>query len=45
VAGSGIAAVQVASRNELGAEFAALGIRLNGLLTAVLVPFFAALWR
>jgi putative effector of murein hydrolase len=45
VAGSGIAAVQVASRNELGAAFAALGIRLNGLLTAVLVPFFAALWR
>ncbi len=44
VAGSGIAAAQVASRNELGAAFAALGIGLNGLLTAVLVPFLAALW-
>jgi putative effector of murein hydrolase len=44
VAGSGIAAAQVASRNELGAAFAALGIGLNGLLTAILVPFFATLW-
>jgi putative effector of murein hydrolase len=34
VAGSGIAAAQIASRNELGAAFAALGIGLNGLLTA-----------
>src|SRR6201999_3139581 len=32
VAGSGVAAAQVASRNELGAAFAALGIGLNGLL-------------
>jgi putative effector of murein hydrolase len=44
VAGSGIAAAQVASRDELGAAFAALGIGLNGLLTAILVPFLAALW-
>jgi putative effector of murein hydrolase len=27
-----------------GAAFAALGIGLNGLLTAILVPFLAALW-
>lgn len=45
VSGSGIAAAQVASRNELGAAFAALGIGLNGLLTAVLVPLLAWLWH
>jgi putative effector of murein hydrolase len=45
LAGSGIAAAQVASRNELAAAFAALGIGLNGLLTAILLPIFAALWR
>jgi len=45
VAGSGIAAAQVASRNELGAAFAALGIGLNGLLTAVLVPLLVWLWQ
>jgi putative effector of murein hydrolase len=44
VAGSGVAAAQVASRDKLGAAFAALGIGLNGLLTAILVPFLAALW-
>jgi hypothetical protein len=38
IAGSGVAAAQVAARNELGAAFAALGIGLNGLLTAILVP-------
>ena len=45
VAGSGVAAAQVASRDELGAAFAALGIGLNGLLTALLVPLAALLWR
>lgn len=45
VAGSGIAAAQVAAVDEVGAAFAALGIGLNGLLTALLVPFLAALWR
>ncbi len=45
IAGSGIAAAQVASRDELGAAFAALGIGLNGLLTALLVPLLALLWR
>lgn len=45
VAGSGVAAAQVASRNELGAAFAALGIALNGLLTALLAPLLASLWH
>jgi len=45
VAGSGIAAAQVASRDESGAAFAALGIGLNGLLTALLVPLLVVLWR
>ncbi len=44
VAGSGIAAAQVASLNELGAAFAALGIGLNGVLTAIVVPVLAMLW-
>lgn len=43
VAGSGIAAAQIASRNELGAAFAALGVGLNGLLTALLLSFLAPL--
>ena len=45
VAGSGIAAAQVAPRDELAAAFAALGIGLNGLLTAILVPLLAIVWR
>jgi len=45
VAGSGVAAAQVAARDELGAAFAALGIGLNGLLTALLVPLLALLWH
>ena len=45
VAGSGVAAAQVASRDELCAAFAALGIGLNGLLTALVVPFLAMLWN
>ncbi|NHO30995.1 LrgB family protein [Acetobacter fallax] len=38
IAGSGIAAAQVAQRDPVGAAFAALGIGLNGLVTAILVP-------
>jgi len=38
LAGSGIAAAQVARRDPLAAAFAALGIGLNGLVTALLVP-------
>ena len=45
VAGSGVAAAQVAAHDELGAAFAALGIGLNGLLTALLVPILALLWH
>jgi putative effector of murein hydrolase len=45
LAGSGVAAAQIAARNELGAAFAALGIALNGLLTAILVPVFVKLWH
>ena len=45
VAGSGIAAAQVAPRDELAAAFAALGIGLNGLLTALLVPGLLHFWR
>ena len=45
IAGSGVAATQVAARNELGAAFAALGIGLNGLLTAILVPVLVRLWH
>jgi len=43
VAGSGIAAAQVARRDPLGAAFAALGIGLNGLVTALLVPLIRML--
>ena len=45
VAGSGVAAAQVASLDETAAAFAALGIGLNGLLTAILVPLLVQLWR
>jgi putative effector of murein hydrolase len=45
VAGSGVAAAQVAAQDPLGAAFAALGIGLNGLLTALLVPLLMLLWR
>jgi putative effector of murein hydrolase len=45
IAGSGVAAAQVAARNELGAAFAALGIGLNGLLTAILAPLLVRLWH
>ncbi|GGF28686.1 membrane protein [Aliidongia dinghuensis] len=45
VAGSGVAAAQVAAEDGLGAAFAALGIALNGLLTALVVPLAPLLWR
>jgi putative effector of murein hydrolase len=44
VAGSGIASAQVAPLNGMAAAFAALGIGLNGLLTALLVPLLALWW-
>lgn len=44
VAGSGVAAAQVAPRDGLAAAFAAVGIGLNGLLTAVIVPVLIRLW-
>jgi putative effector of murein hydrolase len=44
VAGSGVAAAQVAPRSGLAAAFAAIGIGLNGLLTALIVPLLAWLW-
>ncbi|MEI9982711.1 MAG: LrgB family protein [Aliidongia sp.] len=44
VAGGGIAAAQVAPLNGLAAAFAALGIGLNGVLTALFVPLLALLW-
>ena len=45
VAGSGVAAAQIAAIDEVGAAFAALGIGLNWLLTAILVPVLAAIWH
>jgi putative effector of murein hydrolase len=44
VAGSGVAAAQVAPRDGLAAAFAAVGIGLNGLLTSVIVPIIALVW-
>jgi putative effector of murein hydrolase len=44
VAGSGIAASEVAPLNSVAAAFAALGIGLNGLLTAAIVPMLTMLW-
>jgi putative effector of murein hydrolase len=44
IAGSGVAAAQVAPRNGLAAAFAALGVGLNGLLTAIVVPALASFW-
>jgi predicted murein hydrolase (TIGR00659 family) len=44
VAGSGIAAAQVAPLDSSAAAFAALGIALNGILTAVILPFLVLLW-
>jgi putative effector of murein hydrolase len=44
VAGSGVAAAQVAPLSGVAAAFAALGIGFNGLLTALIVPLAALLW-
>ncbi|HUO07680.1 MAG TPA: LrgB family protein [Phycisphaerae bacterium] len=44
-AGSGAAAAQVSPHSDGHAAFAAIGIGLNGLLTALLAPLAAALWR
>ena len=44
VADSGVAAAQVAPLNGLAAAFAAIGIRLNGLVTALVIPLLAVLW-
>ena len=44
VAGSGIAAARIAPLDELAAAFAALGIALNGLMTALLVPLLPFFW-
>ena len=44
-AGSGIAAAHVAAMGDGAAAFAAIGIGLNGLVTALLAPLVAALWR
>ena len=43
IAGSGVAAAQVAGRDPLAAAFSALGIGLNGLLTALLIPLFVSI--
>nr|WP_246495654.1 LrgB family protein [Ameyamaea chiangmaiensis] len=45
IAGSGIAAAQVARRDPLGAAFAALGIGLNGLVTSLLAPLLLRFLR
>jgi predicted murein hydrolase (TIGR00659 family) len=44
VAGSGVAAAQVAPLDGLAAAYAALGIALNGVVTALILPFLALLW-
>jgi putative effector of murein hydrolase len=44
VAGSGVAAAQVAPLSGLAAAFAALGIGLNGLVTALIIPLIARFW-
>jgi putative effector of murein hydrolase len=43
VAGSGVAAAQIAPLSGLAAAFAAIGIGLNGLVTAFIVPLLALL--
>ncbi|WP_029078345.1 LrgB family protein [Bradyrhizobium sp. th.b2] len=45
IAGSGIAAAEVAARSELGAAFAALGIGLNGLIIGFIAPALVQLWK
>lgn len=45
VAGSGVAAAQVARRDPVAAAFSALGIGLNGLLTALIASFLVGWLR
>ncbi len=45
VAGSGVAAAQAASLDSVAAAFAALGIGLNGLITALLSPLVPLIWH
>jgi len=45
VAGSGVAAAQIAPLSGLAAAFAAIGIGLNGLFTALVLPILASFWH
>jgi len=45
VVGSGVAAAQVSSLSGLAAAFAALGIALNGVVTALVTPLLAVFWH
>lgn len=45
VAGSGVAAAQATTLGNLAAAFAALGIALNGVLTAIITPLIILVWR
>jgi putative effector of murein hydrolase len=45
VAGSGVAAAQIAVMNETAAAFAAMGIALNGVATALLARLVPMIWR
>lgn len=45
VAGSGIAAANISARSEQAAAFAAVGVGMNGLITALMVPIVAGLSR
>lgn len=45
VAGSGIAAAQIAPLSSVAAAFAAIGIGVNGLVTSLIVPLLAQLWH
>ena len=45
VVGSGVAAAQAASLGGLAAAFAALGIALNGVVTALVAPLLATIWK
>jgi putative effector of murein hydrolase len=45
VAGSGVAAAQAATLSGLAAAFAALGVALNGVVTALLTPLLMSIWH
>jgi len=45
VVGSGVAAAEVSSLSGLAAGFAALGIALNGAVTALVMPLLAVFWH